>query len=189
MATVVNPRVGSEARPPNTRPARPPDTTSRRTRHLRSPVVGDLTSDDDPTPDDPTLRATIETSYAEGGAPLMHGLGLRLRSATPGRVRFEVDVVDHITHGGGVMCGQAILGCMDTGMVFVMMSLGDPAGRSFTTVSLNTVFERAVPEDVGTVTFEAWSTRPGRTLVFGQVDLFLPDGRRAATATTTYMWI
>ena len=72
------------------------------------------------------------------------------------------------------MCGQAILGCMDTGMVFVMMSLDQP-DRSFTTVSLNTNFERGVPEDIGTVTFDAYVTKPGRSLVFGQIDLFSTD--------------
>ncbi len=130
----------------------------------------------------------IAANYAEGGAGIMHDLGLRIVSASTGRVRFEVDVVDHITHGGGVMCGQAILGCMDTGMVFVMMSLDQP-DRGFTTVALNTNFERAVPEHIGTVTFDAQVTKPGRSLVFGQIDLFLPNGKRAATATTTYMWL
>ena len=32
-------------------------------------------------------------------------------------------------------------------------------------------------------------TKPGRSLVFGQIDRMLPDGRRAASATTTYMWL
>jgi acyl-coenzyme A thioesterase PaaI-like protein len=73
-------------------------------------------------------------------------------------------------------------------MVFVMMSLDQP-DRSFTTVSLNTNFERAVPEDIGTVMFDAQVTKPGRSLVFGQIDLLLPNRKRAASATTTYMWL
>jgi acyl-coenzyme A thioesterase PaaI-like protein len=119
----------------------------------------------------------------------MADFGLRIVAAEPGRVRFELDVVERLTHGGGVLSGQAILGCMDTGMVFVMMSLRPDAAVSFTTVSLATNFERGVPQDVGTVTFEAWATKPGRSLVFGQIDLFLPNGKRAASATTTYMWL
>ncbi len=146
------------------------------------------TAESDTTKSDRGMIARIAASYAEDGAGIMHDLGLRITSASTGRVRFDVDVVDHITHGGGVMCGQAILGCMDTGMVFVMMSLDQP-DRGFTTVSLNTTFERAVPEDIGTVTFDAHVTKPGRSLVFGQIDLFLPNGKRAATATTTYMWL
>ena len=119
----------------------------------------------------------------------MADFGLRIIAAKPGRVRFELDVTEHLTHGGGVLSGQAILGCMDTGMVFVMMSLRPDADASFTTVSLATNFERGVPQDVGTVTFEASATKPGRSLVFGQIDLFLPNGKRAASATTTYMWL
>ncbi|MGK0274310.1 MAG: acyl-coenzyme A thioesterase PaaI-like protein [Ilumatobacter sp.] len=138
---------------------------------------------------DPALSASITEAFATGGSGLMADFGLRIVAAEPGRVRFELDVVERLAHGGGVLSGQAILGCMDTGMVFVMMSLRPDADVSFTTVSLATNFERGVPQDVGTVTFEAWATKPGRSLVFGQIDLFLPNGKRAASATTTYMWL
>ena len=135
-----------------------------------------------------SLAASITDRYADGGAGFMHDLGLTIVEAEPGRVRFTLKVTDRLAHGGGVLCGQAILACMDTGMVFVMMSLR-PDDVRFTTVSLQTTFERGVPGDVGEVTFEAWATKPGRSLVFGQIDLLLPDGRRAASATTTYMWL
>lgn len=135
------------------------------------------------------LIDAITARFAEGGSPLMHGMDLRVVAAEPGQVRFTLPVTDRLVHGGGVLCGQAILACMDTGMVFVMMSLNATAAGNFTTVQLQTSFERGVPADVGEVTFEARATRPGRTLVFGEVELFLPDGRRAAHATTTYMWL
>ncbi len=135
------------------------------------------------------LTDAITARFAEGGSPLMHGMDLSVVAAEPGQVRFTLPVTDRLVHGGGVLCGQAILACMDTGMVFVMMSLNGAEGGNFTTVQLQTSFERGVPADVGEVTFEARATRPGRTLVFGEVELFLPDGRRAAHATTTYMWL
>lgn len=135
------------------------------------------------------LAAAIAARYAEGGAPFMHEMGLAITEAEPGRVRFTLKVTDDLTHGGGILSGQAILACMDTGMVFVMMSLNGAADGNFTTVQLSTSFERAVPEDSGEVTFEARATKQGRSLVFGQIDLVLPDGRRAATATTTSMWL
>ena len=139
---------------------------------------------------DVALADQITAKFAEGGSQLMREFNLRITAAEPGRVRFELDVVGRLAHGGGVLSGQAILGCMDTGMVFVMMSLGDDGpSTDFTTVQLQTAFERGVPEDVGTVTFEAVATKTGRKLVFGQIDLLLPDGRRAASATTTYMWL
>ncbi len=89
----------------------------------------------------------------------------------------------------GVLCGQAIMACMDTGMVFVMSSLADGEIPPFTTVQLQTSFERAVPGDVGVVSFDARATKPGRSIVLGEVELLLPDGRRAAAASTTYVWL
>ena len=135
------------------------------------------------------LAARIAERFAGGGSQLMAEFDLRITDAEPGRVRFTLPVAERLTHGGGVLCGQAIMACMDTGMVFVMMSLTDDLDTSFTTVELKTSFERGVPADVGEVTFEARATKPGRTLVFGEVDLFLPNGSRAANATTTYMWL
>jgi uncharacterized protein (TIGR00369 family) len=142
----------------------------------------------DTSPSD-ELIAAITARYAEGGAGFMHDLGLTITDAEPGRVRFTLNVTERLVHGGGVLCGQTILACMDTGMVFVMMSVNGAADGNFTTVQLQTTFERGVPGDVGEVTFEARSTKTGRSLVFGQIDLLLPDGRRAASATTTYMWL
>ena len=42
---------------------------------------------------------------------------------------------------------------MDTGMVFVMMSLNPDPDAHFTTVQIQTSFQRAVPADIGEVTF------------------------------------
>jgi uncharacterized protein (TIGR00369 family) len=152
----------------------------------RPTIIGQGASGGDVTTD---LISAITTRYAEGGAPLVHEMGLRITEAEPGRVRFVLSVAPRLTHGGGVLCGQAILACMDTGMVFVMMSLDDDPEARFTTVQLQTSFERGVPADVGEVEFEAHATKTGRTLVFGEIDLYLPDGTRAAHATTTYMWL
>ncbi len=137
----------------------------------------------------PSLADRITARYDDGGAGLMHEMGLRITDAEPGRVRFTLPVVPRLTHSGGVLCGQAILACMDVGMVFVMMSLDDDVDKHFTTVHLQTSFERGVPDDVGEVTFEAHASKVGRTLVFGEIDLRLPNGERGAHATTTYMWL
>jgi uncharacterized protein (TIGR00369 family) len=135
------------------------------------------------------LGGRIAALFESGGSELMRDMHLRITHAEPGFVRFALPVAERLTHGGGVLCGQAIMACMDTGMVFVMMSLNDADSPAFTTVEMKTSFERGVPADVGEVTFEARATKPGRTLVFGQIDLLLPDGKRAASATTTYMWL
>ena len=141
------------------------------------------------TEHDPDLAATIAANFAEGGSTLMHEFDIEITHALAGVVRFDLPVAARLCHGGGVLSGQAIMACMDTGMVFVMMSLTDDPDATFTTVELKTSFERGVPADVGEVVFEARATKPGRTLVFGEIDLLLPNGKRAANATTTYMWI
>ncbi|MDJ0771486.1 MAG: PaaI family thioesterase [Ilumatobacter sp.] len=135
------------------------------------------------------LEAAIAERIAEGASDFVNDLGLRIIAATPGRVRFDLDVTPRVVHGGGVLCGQAIMACMDTGMVFVMLSLNGAEDAHFTTVQLQTSFERGVPADIGTVSFDARATKTGRTLVFGEIDLLLPDGTRAAHATTTNMWL
>ena len=135
------------------------------------------------------LARRMTALFDEGGSTLMREFDLRITHAEPGLVRFVLPVTERLTHGGGVLSGQAIMACMDTGMVFAMMSLNDAGEPNFTTVELKTAFERGVPADVGEVTFQARITKPGRNLVFGEVDLLLPDGRRAAHATSTYMWL
>jgi uncharacterized protein (TIGR00369 family) len=135
------------------------------------------------------LAARVAELFNDGGSPLMQEMNLHIDTAEPGRVRFTLPVVERLTHSGGVLCGQAIMACMDTGMVFAMMSMNDAQGGNFTTVELKTAFERGVPADVGEVVFEARVSKPGRTLAFGEVDLLLPNGKRAAHATTTYMWL
>ncbi len=139
--------------------------------------------------DDRVLAARIAAQFQEGGSRLMCEFDLTIVDAEPGFVRFTLPVVPRLCHGGGVLSGQAILACMDTGMVFVMMSIDETSNATFTTVHLQTAFERGVPEHCGEVTFEARAMKTGRSLVFGQIDLLLPDGRRAASATTTYMWL
>ena len=153
----------------------------------------DVDGSDGPQPDQNQKRVAlvdgITAQFAEGGSRLMRDFDLSIVDAEPGFVRFTLPVAPRLCHAGGVLSGQAILGCMDTGMVFVMMSLKPSAEGNFTTVQLNCTFERGVPEDCGEVAFEARATKTGRSLVFGQIDLVLPDGRRAASATTTYMWL
>ena len=63
------------------------------------------------------FAAAITQRYAEGGAPLMNEMGLTITDAPRGRVHFTLPVAERLSHSGGVLCGPAILGCMDPGMV------------------------------------------------------------------------
>jgi acyl-coenzyme A thioesterase PaaI-like protein len=129
----------------------------------------------------------LQQFYERVAAPWVRALELRVTSAEPGAVTFELDVRPDQVHAGGVLCGQALMAAFDTGMVLIMASLD--AERMFTTVTMNAAFERSIPADTGTVTFHGRATKPGRSLVFGQIDCHLPNGDRAAGATTTYMWL
>lgn len=136
------------------------------------------------------LADRVGDYIARGASEFVQGLNFRVEHAEPGDVTFSLPCHAGLVHGGGVICGQAILAGMDTGMVYVMASMLDvDDDTSFTTVQLQTSFERGVPADTDRLTFRAWATKPGRRLVFGQIDCTLPNGKRAATATTQYMWL
>jgi acyl-coenzyme A thioesterase PaaI-like protein len=53
-------------------------------------------------------------------------------------------------------------------------------------VQLQTSFLRPVPADAGEVRVLARLLKPGRSLVFGEIECLLPSGQLAAHATTTY---
>jgi uncharacterized protein (TIGR00369 family) len=88
-------------------------------------------------------------------------------------------------HGGGVLCGQAMMAAADTAMILAIVTkLGE--FRPMTTVQLQTSFLRPVPGDAGEVRLVARVLRMGRKLVFGEIEMLDAKGELAAHATTTY---
>ena len=127
------------------------------------------------------LQRLLEEMFA----PWVRELGLRVADAGPGGVRLVLPVEARHVHGGGVMCGQTLMAAADTAMVLAISHhLG--GFRPMTTVQLQTSFLRPVPKDAGEVTVVARVLKPGRQLVFGEIECLLPDGKLAAHATTTY---
>jgi uncharacterized protein (TIGR00369 family) len=135
-----------------------------------------------PTPvDAAALQHLLNTVFA----PWVQELDLVVRAVEPDGVMLALPVGHRHVHGGGVMCGQTLMSAADTAMVLaVSAQLG--GFRPMTTVQLQTSFMRPVPKDVGEVTVVARVLKPGRQLVFGEVECLLPDGKLAAHATTTY---
>jgi uncharacterized protein (TIGR00369 family) len=135
-----------------------------------------------PTPvDAAALQHLLDTVFA----PWVQELDLVVRAVEPDGVMLALPVGHRHVHGGGVMCGQTLMSAADTAMVLaVSAQLG--GFRPMTTVQLQTSFMRPVPKDVGEVTVVARVLKPGRQLVFGEVECLLPDGKLAAHATTTY---
>jgi uncharacterized protein (TIGR00369 family) len=127
----------------------------------------------------------LQQELARVAAPYVQDLALRIVAAERGEVTLALPVTPHLVHGGGVLCGQAIMAAMDTAMVLALCAqLGE--FRPMTTVQLQTTFLRPVPAGAGEVQLLARVLRAGKTLVYGDISLTGADGKLAAHATTTY---
>jgi uncharacterized protein (TIGR00369 family) len=127
------------------------------------------------------LQETLDGIAAE----YVKRLGLRVETVTPGEVTLTLPVSPELVHGGGVLCGQAIMSAADTAMLVAMIArLGE--FRPMTTVQLQTSFMRSVPGDTSTILVIARLRRFGKSLSYGEVNFESSDGKLYAHATTTY---
>lgn len=132
-----------------------------------------------------SLVARLQADFDTVAAPYVRRLGLNLLEADTECVVLAMPVTPELVHGGGVLCGQAMLAAADTAMVLAMSAaLG--GFRPMTTVQLQTSFLRPVPADAGEVRVTCRVLRRGKSLSFGEIEIATPDGRLAAHATTTY---
>jgi uncharacterized protein (TIGR00369 family) len=130
-----------------------------------------------------TTVEDAQAMLADLFAPWVQALGLQVTSVVPGEVTLRLPFDARLTRVGGTVCGQAMMAAADTAMVLAVSSLLG-GFRPMTTVSLTQSFMRPVS---GTdLTVVARVLKPGRTLMFGEVELSGPDGKLAAHATTTY---
>jgi uncharacterized protein (TIGR00369 family) len=127
----------------------------------------------------------LNAVLAEVTAPFVRSLGLQVVAADARQVRLRMPVAPPLVHGGGVVCGQALMAAADTAMI-VAVSAHLGGFRPMTTVQLQTSFLRPLPADSAEVGVLATLLRCGRSLAFGEVELLAPDGKLAAHATTTY---
>lgn len=128
---------------------------------------------------------TLEATLADVAAPFVKALGLRVVAADDQSATLSLPVTPALVHGGGVVCGQALLAAADTAMVLaVSASLG--AFRPMTTVQLQTSFLRPVPAHTPELRVVCRILRRGKALAFGDIEISTPDGKLAAHATTTY---
>jgi uncharacterized protein (TIGR00369 family) len=127
------------------------------------------------------LQATLERIAAD----YVRRLELRVEAVDDEGVRLVLPVAPGLVHGGGVLCGQALMSAADTAMLLAMIArLGE--FRPMTTVQLQTSFLRPVPKDAASVDVVARVLRLGKSLSYGEVEFLAPDGKLAAHATTTY---
>ena len=130
------------------------------------------------TPDD------LQSLYGEVFSEWVRELALVVCATTDDSVTLALPVHPRHVHAGGVVCGQTLMAAADTALVLAIShKLG--GFRPQTTVQLQTSFLRPVRKDVAEVIVEARILKSGRSLVFGEVTLRLPDGQVAAHATST----
>ena len=126
----------------------------------------------------------LQALYGEIFAAWVRELDLEVRATTADSVTLALPVRARHVHAGGVVCGQTLMAAADTALVLAIShKLG--GFRPQTTVQLQTSFLRPVGKDVVEVGVEARILKSGRSLVFGEVTLRLPDGQVAAHATST----
>lgn len=117
-------------------------------------------------------------------APWVQALGLRVISCDETSAVLLLPFDASLVRVGGAICGQALMSAADTAMVIAISSaLG--GFRPMATVSQNASFMRHMSgADVQIV---ARVFKPGKMLVFGEIEMRLVgDERIAAHATTTY---
>jgi len=132
--------------------------------------------------------ATLQKTLDEIAAEYVRRLNLRIEAIDEEAVTLSLPVAPGLVHGGGVLCGQAIMSAADTAMLVAMIArMG--SFKPMTTVQLQTSFLRPVPKEAASVTVVARVLRLGKTLSYGEVEFLAPDGKIAAHATTTYALI
>jgi uncharacterized protein (TIGR00369 family) len=128
--------------------------------------------------------ASLQSTLDEIAAEYVKHLGFRVEAVGEDSVTLPLPVTPGLVHGGGVLCGQAIVSAADTAMLLAMIArLG--GFKPMTTVQLQTSFLRPVPKETASVAIVARVLRLGKSLSYGEVD-FRVDGKLAAHATTTY---
>lgn len=130
------------------------------------------------------LLDRLQADFAEIAAPYVKRLGLRIIEIGTDQVVLAMPVTEDVVHGGGVLCGQAILAAVDTSMM-ITMSAALGGFKPMTTVQLQTSFLRPVPGDAEEVRITCTLLRRGKSLSFGEIRIATPDGKLAAHANAT----
>ena len=138
-------------------------------------------------PSAPPMAAAALQALLQGDtfAGHVHALGLRVTGSDDGTVSLALPVTPALVHGGGVVCGQALMAAADSAMVLAISALLG-GFRPMTTVQLQTSFLRPIAGTESEVRLVARVLRAGKNLVFGEIEILDSAGRLAAHSTTTY---
>src|SRR4051795_277215 len=92
----------------------------------------------------PTV-AMLQSILDDLAADFVKRLSLRINAIDDDAVTLTMPVGADLVHGGGVLCGQAILAAADTAMLVAMIARLD-GFKPMTTVQLQASFLRPVPQ-------------------------------------------
>jgi len=132
--------------------------------------------------------AAIQDMFDRIAAPYVRTLGLQVIAASEHQTTLRMPITPELIHVGGAVCGQSVLAAADTAMV-VATSVAVGGFKPMTTVQLQTSFLRPMPASTSELRLVCHVLRKGRTLAFGEIEIFTPDGKLAAHATTTYAFL
>ncbi len=117
--------------------------------------------------------------------PWIQEMAIRIERVDAAGAVLRVPPSPRLNRMGGTICGQAIMALADTAMIFAIAGcLGE--FRPITTVNQTSSFLRpAIDADLVAV---AEIIKPGRTIMYGEVNLFAGDAEKpVAHVTSTYM--
>jgi uncharacterized protein (TIGR00369 family) len=118
-------------------------------------------------------------------APWVQALNLEAVSIEPGVAIFRLPYSSALCREGGSICGQALMSAADTAMVFAISAqLGE--FKPMATVTLHSSFMRPV---MGDALIVARVSKPGKSLMFGTIEIDGTDKKLCAQFTTTYAMV
>ena len=139
------------------------------------------------TEETPVNLDSANQRLAEVFAPWVQQLKLSIEAIEEDRVVIRMPYSDDLCRSHQMVCGQAMMTLIDTGMAFVCY-VGQGKYSNCTTVSQNTSFMR--PAMGSDILATGRVVKSGRSLVFGEVTLRAEgDERPICVGTSTYMML
>ncbi len=120
-------------------------------------------------------------------APWIRELGLQTRTIDANGADFTLADNRDLVHGGGVVCGQALVSAVDTACVLTLSALNG-GFKPVTTVDMTAHFIRPVPP--GEVAIRINVESNGKRMAFLRAEIRAAgQSRLAASATAAFMYI
>ncbi len=126
-----------------------------------------------------------EEFFRNSFAPWVQDLNISFPVIAKDGVTLSIPSSSHLNRLGNSMSGQAIMALADTAMVFAVAAFSG-SFVPMTTINLQTSFLRPVMD--GTLFADARIIKPGRSIMYGEVNLHVGDKNKPiGHVTSSYM--